>query len=75
MFGSVCGSMSSSFISALLRFDPIPVMHSTKCKPCTCKLADGVSVPRVSGVKVLISCHVGHGVFEALQDVMSHVGR
>ena len=55
MFGSVCGSVSSSSVSAFLGFDPIPVMRSTKCKPCTCRLADGVSVLGVSGARVLIS--------------------
>jgi hypothetical protein len=75
IFGSICGSVSSSSISALQEFDPIPVIHSTKCKPRTCKLTDGMSVPRVAGVKVLISWQVGHGVFETLQDTMPHIGR
>ena len=75
MFGSVCGSVLSSSIAALLGFDPTPVMRSTKCKPFTCRLADGMSVPSVSGARVLISWHVGHGFFEPLQDLMPHLGR
>ncbi len=61
-------------ISVLLGFDPIPVIHSTKCKPFTCKLTDGMSFPGVVGVEVLVSWHVGHGVFEALQDAKPHLG-
>ena len=38
-----------------LGFDPIPVMHSTKCNPFTCKLVDGIPVTGVSGVEVLVS--------------------
>ncbi len=60
MFGSVCVSVSSWSISVLLGFDPIPVMHSTKCKTFTCKLTDGMSVPGVVGVEArgvgLLSC-------------------
>jgi hypothetical protein len=74
MFGSVCGSVFSSSISDLLGFDPTPEIHSTKCKPFTCRLTDGMSISGVSGVGLLNSWHVGHGFFETLQDLMSHFG-
>jgi hypothetical protein len=74
IFGSVYRSVSPWSISVLLGFDPIPVMHSTKCKSFTCELADGMSVPGVEGVEVLVSCHVGHGVLETLHRIWPHLG-
>ena len=68
MSGSVCGSVFSSSISVLLGFNLTPEMRSTKSKPLTWRLADGMSISSVSGVGVLISLHVGHGSFEALQN-------
>jgi hypothetical protein len=74
MLGSVCGSALSSSISALLGFGPTPVMRSTKCKSFTCRLTDGMSIASVSGVRVLISWHVGHGFFVSLQDLCHILG-
>ena len=42
--GSVCGSVSSSSMSALLGFDLTLVMRPTKRMPFACRLADGMSV-------------------------------
>ena len=74
MSGSVCGSVFSSSISVLLGIILTPEMRSTKSKPMTWRLADGMSISSVSGVGVLISWHVGHGSFEALQKSLPHFG-
>ena len=71
----VRGSVFSSPISVLLGIILIPDMRSTKFKPMTWRLADGMSISTVLGVGVLISWHVGHGSFEALQYSCPHFGR
>jgi hypothetical protein len=69
----VCESVFSSSIPVLLGI--IPEMSSTKSKPRTWRLADGMSISSVSGVEVLISWHVGHGSLESLQNSFPHFGR